>query len=115
MIYKYDLGYPNEHGQYATAIITHNAIIKKYLDIQLQEGRAVVWAEVEKVENEDNYYLVQATWTGYEEPANMIYIGTIQEPKYGLVYHYYAQDPKKKKVEEKLQEDYSEYDIYLNG
>ena len=96
MIYKYDLGNPNDHGQYATAIITHNAIIKRYLDIQLQEGHAVLWAEVEKVKDEDNYFLVQATWTGYEEPEGMEYIGTIQEPELGLVYHYYGQDPAKR-------------------
>mgnify|MGYP003312073433 CR=1 FL=1 len=43
---------------------------------------------------EDKYITVRAIWTGYEEPANMNYIGTVQEPQYGLVYHYYAQDPK---------------------
>lgn len=97
MIFKYNLGKPNDHGQYPTAIITNNFIVKKYLDIQLQDGQAVLWAETEKVDSENNYFLIQATWTGYEEPQDMEYIGTIQEPCYGLVYHYYGQKIKEKR------------------
>ena len=96
MIYKYDLGKPNDHSDYVTAIITHGEVIKRFLTVQLQNGNAVIWAEVDKANVEDNYVLVKAIWTGYEEPANMIYIGTVQEPEYGLVYHYYAQDPKER-------------------
>jgi hypothetical protein len=99
MIYKYDLGKPNNHGDYPTAIITHGEIIKKFLDIQLQDGNAVIWAEVEKANVGNNYIIVKAIWTGFEEPANMIYIGTLQEPQYGTVYHYYAEDPRGKKYE----------------
>ena len=94
MIYKYNLGKPSEHNDYATAIITHGEVIKKFLTVQLQGENAVIWAEVDKANVDDSYLLVRAVWTGYEEPSDMIYIGTIQEPQYGLVYHYYAQDPK---------------------
>ena len=94
MIYKYNLGKPNCHNDYPTLIITHGEVIKKFLTVQLQGENAVIWAEVDKANIEDKYIIVRAIWTGYEEPANMDYIGTIQEPQYGLVYHYYAQNPK---------------------
>ena len=95
MIYKYNLGKPNCHNDYPTLIMTHGEMIKRFLTVQLQGENAVVWAEVDKTNNKENKYItIRAIWTGYEEPANMDYIGTIQEPQYGLVYHYYAQNPK---------------------
>ena len=91
MIYKYSLGKPCESPLGEFSIIIPQAKINKVLDIQLQNGIAVMWAEVESSPH-DTIYSVVVVWTGYSEPndSNYKYLKTIQEPSTGLVYHYYG-------------------------
>lgn len=97
MIYKYTIGAPYYTTQEKMIIPTPGVSVQKILDVQLQGNIAVVWATV-KPSTEDQYFTIQSVWTGYEEPANMLYISTIQEPSTGLVYHYYGVLPWQERV-----------------
>ena len=66
--------------------------INRILDIQMQGLYAVLWAEVSPSEFDDQI-VVKSVWTGYQEPLDMVYISTVQEPETGLVYHYYVELP----------------------
>lgn len=92
MIYKYNLGRPCDCPQSARVVATSGEYVKKFLTVQLQDNNAVLWAEVDKDSSGDDYFTVIPVWTGFEEPLdkNAEYIGTIQEPQTGLVYHYYG-------------------------
>ena len=92
MIYKYNLGIPYQKGQGYFKLPIPQAQVKKVLDIQMQGSNAVLWAEVEQ-DYSDSYLDIAVVWTGYEEPEDIPYFKTIQEPLTGLVYHYYVDNP----------------------
>ncbi len=92
MIYKYNLGRPYDSHQSKFTVTAPFVKVKKILDIQLQGDYAMLWAEVEP-STTDDYLEIFPVWTGYSEPVDMEYIATIQEPKTGLVYHYYVKKP----------------------
>ena len=92
MIYKYDLGIPYQIGQGYFQLPIPRAKVKKVLDIQMQGSNAVLWAEIEQ-DYSDSYLDIAVVWTGYEEPEDIPYFKTIQEPSTGLVYHYYIHNP----------------------
>ena len=92
MIYKYNLGIPDQKGQGYFRLSIPRAKVKKVLDIQMQGSDAVLWAEVE-IDSFDNYLDIVVVWTGFEEPDTIPYFKTIQEPSTGLVYHYYIRNP----------------------
>ena len=92
MIYKYNLGKPEDCPQSARIIATKEERVKKFLTVQMQGPEVMLWAEVEKDGSDDDYFTIVPVWTGFEEPIDkkMEYIGTIQDPYSGLVYHYYG-------------------------
>lgn len=68
--------------------------VKKVLNIQLQDGHAVLWAEVKPnpIGNIDSYLTVDICWTGFQPPdSDFHYVSTIQANN-GLVYHYYVKN-----------------------
>lgn len=90
-IWKFNLGIPAD-----TSIVNIpvKGIVKKLLSAQLQNGHAVLWAEVEPNSNGDidSYLNVDICWTGFTVPDNDYqYVGTIQAMN-GLVYHYYVKN-----------------------
>lgn len=91
MIYKYKVSHSPIIVPVPTSIVTSGETIKKFLDIQIQDGDVVVWAEVERDDSEPKHYEIIPVWTGFEEPRDkgFEYLGTIQAPT-GLVYHYYG-------------------------
>lgn len=92
MIYKYNLGVPYQMPMEKTTIIAPRVTINCILDIQMQGDQAVLWAEVSPSELDDQF-TIKPVWTGYEQPLDMTYISTVQEPTTGLVYHYYIDLP----------------------
>ena len=88
-IFKYKLPRDGE-------VVTINANVIKWLNVQEQDGWPMIWAVVDDIGYESEYEII-AWGTGWEFPDELShcrYMGTAQDGA-GYVWHYFMQDKSK--------------------
>lgn len=92
-IFKYELPRDGE-------VVTINANVIKWLDVQEQDGQPMIWAVVDQDEDTAyplSEYEIIAWGTGWEFPDELDrcrYMGTVQDGA-GYVWHYFMQEKSK--------------------